>query len=370
VVQQGPYRALGRAKPPIARRIGVARGATPAGDATSGYLRRVPVHRHRLTSRVLAGNPLGDPVDRDLFVYVPPGYDAEADRRYPTLLALVGYTGTGAMFFNTDPLVVSLDARLDQMIAAGACPPVIVVAPDSFTRVGGCQYINSDGVGRYEDYVADEVVAFVDQHYRTLPRGRWGVFGKSSGGYGAILLGMRRPEVFCALADHSGDALFELAYVPDFAGALDAFREAGGPAAWLDAYWRDDNRRRTRHLKPLITLGMAVHYSPDPGGPAGAAWPFDLDTGEFRPAVWERWRAWDPINLVDRHLPALRSLRGIYVDAGTKDEWALHWGARTLVGKLRGHGLAVQHEEFDDGHMNISYRYRDSVPFLARAIAS
>jgi len=331
----------------------------------------MPVIRHRLTSRVLVGNPLGDPIERDLFVYVPPDYDANASRRWPTLLAIVGYTGTGGMLFNVDPLVESLDHRLDRIIAAGQCPPVIIAAPDCFTRVGGNQYLNSAGTGRYEDYLIDEIIPFVDGNYRTLPRGQWGVFGKSSGGYGSIVLGMRRADVFCALADHSGDAGFELCYIPDFPGALDAFREAGGPQAWLDRYWADSNRKRSTYMKALNIIGMATHYSPNPEAPAAHAridWPFDLDIGEFRPAVWERWRAWDPINMVDAHLPNLRKLRGIYIDCGKRDEFALHWGARTLVHKLRDRGLAVRHEEFDDGHMNVSYRYADSVPFLVDAI--
>jgi S-formylglutathione hydrolase FrmB len=329
----------------------------------------VPVHRHRLPSRVLVGNPLGDPIERELIVYVPPDYDPA--RRYPALLAIVGFTGTGGHLFNVDTLGEPLDRRLDRLIASGACPPVIVAAPDCFTRIGGNQYINSAGTGRYEDYLVDEIIPFVDATYRTLPRGQWGVFGKSSGGYGSIVLGMRRPDVFAAIADHSGDANFELCYLPDFPGALDAFREAGGPAAWLARYWADPNRRRAKHNKPITILGMASHYSPNPAAPAADAridWPFDLETGAFRPAVWDRWRAWDPVHMVDGHAANLRKLRGIYVDCGTHDEFALHWGARALVQAIRGHGIAVRHEEFDDGHMNIPYRYEVSLPFLAGAI--
>jgi hypothetical protein len=331
----------------------------------------MPILRHRLTSRILARNPLGDPVERDLLVYVPPGYDAAAARRYPALLAIVGFTGTGGSLFNTDALVEPLDHRLDRLIATGKCPPVIVAAPDCFTRVGGNQYINSAGTGRYEDYLVDEIIPFVDANYRTQPRGAWAVFGKSSGGYGSIVLGMRRPDVFCALADHSGDSCFELCYIPDFSAALDAYRDAGGPAAWLEQYWADANHRRSKHFKPLNVIGMATHYSPNPTAPAAHAhidWPFDLDTGELRWAVWERWRAHDPVNMVDAHLVQLRRLGAIFVDCGTKDEFALHWGARALVGKLRGHGIAVVHEEFDDGHMTIPYRYDRSLPILAEAV--
>ena len=331
----------------------------------------MPVLRHRLTSRVLAGNPLGDPIERDLFVYVPPDYDPAATRRWPVVLALVGYTGTGGVLFNVDALTEPLHVKLDRLIAAGACPPVIVAAPDCFTRVGGNQYINTAGTGRYEDYLLDEIIPFVDANYRTLPRGRWGVFGKSSGGFGSIVLGMRHPEVFCALADHSGDSNFELCYIPDFAGALDAFREAGGPAAWLDRYWADANHRRQKHFKPLNILGMAAHYSPNPGAPAAhhrIDWPFDLDTGEFRPAVWDRWRVWDPLQMLDRHADNLRRLGAIYLDCGARDEYALAWGTRTLAARLTGHGIAVRHEEFDDGHMNVTYLYDISLPFLAEAI--
>lgn len=326
---------------------------------------RVVVHRHM--SNVLAGNPLGDPTERELHVYLPPGYDDGGDARYPTLLGVVGFTGTGAMLFNIDPLAEDLKHRLDRLIGSGACPPVIVAAPDCFTRVGGNQYINSTATGRYEDYLVDEIVPLVNAYYRT---GRWGVFGKSSGGYGSIILGMRHPELFQALADHSGDSCFELCYLPDFPEALDKIREAGGPAQWLERFWADENRHRKKLMKTLNVVAMAAHYSPNPAAPLGIDFPFDLQTGEFRWEIWQRWRDWDPVNLVERHLENLRRLRLIYVDCGTSDEFSLHWGARALVAKMRQHGLAPHHEEFDDGHMSITYRYDVSLPLLGRALAS
>ena len=194
---------------------------------------------HRIASKVLQGNALGDPADRDLYVYLPPGYDPK--RRYPALLAVVGFTGTGGMLFNVDPFGDDLRARLDRLVLGGRCPPVVVAAPDCFTKVGGNQYINSSATGRYEDYLLEEIIPFVEKQHAIKA---WGVFGKSSGGYGSMLLGMRHPEVFRALADHSGDSNFELCYIPDFPDALDQFRESGGPARWLEKFWADDNRRR------------------------------------------------------------------------------------------------------------------------------
>ncbi len=204
---------------------------------------------------------------------------------------------------------------------------------------------------------------------RSYPVKRWGVFGKSSGGYGAIILAMHHPTRFHAVADHSGDSNFELCYLGDMPAALDAFRDAGGPARWLERFWADDNQHRKKFMKPLNALAMAAHYSPNPASPhLGIDFPFDFETGVFRPEVWERWRAWDPVNRVARHAQGLRGLRLIYVECGTKDEFSLHWGARALVAELRRHGVTVEHQEFDDGHMSVAYRYDVSLPKLARAL--
>ncbi len=248
----------------------------------------------RLTSRILKDNPLHDPATRDVAIYLPPGYDPK--KRYPVVYGIVGYTGTGRSLFNIDPLSEDLAARMDRLIAGGKCGPMIIAAPDCFSRVGGSQYINSSAVGRYEDYLLKEVIPFVETRYRA---GRRGIWGKSSGGYGSIIQGLRHPEVFSAFADHSGDALFELCYIQDFGPALTAFRKAGGPKRWLNAFWRQPNRHHGEDHPVLNTIGMAAFYSPNPRSPElGIDFPVDLETGEWRPEVWERWRAWDPVNLV------------------------------------------------------------------------
>ncbi len=320
---------------------------------------------HRITSEVLRDNPLGDPVERNLHVYVPPGYD-DLPGDLPVLLVAAGFGGTGGQNFNITTFGESLDRRLDRLIRSGACPPALVVAPDCFTRVGGSQYINSSAIGRYEDYLTDEIVPFIRGRYRS---GHWGVFGKSSGGYGALVLGMRHPNVFRALADHSGDSNFELCYLPDFGRALSAFRDAGGPGELLDRMWEDVNPSRKKYRSALNMLAMAAHYSPNPESPhLGIDFPFDLTTGRFRPEVWERWRAYDPVNMVERYAKNLKRLSFIYVDCGSQDEFHLQWGARALVGELRANDIEVHHEEFDDGHFSLSYRFDTSLPLLVKAL--
>jgi len=315
-------------------------------------------------SRVLKGNALGDPTRRDVAIYLPPKYDPH--RRYPAAYAIVGYTGTGKSLLGFDPLGEDLKSRLDRLIRTGKMGPMIVPMPDCFTKVGGNQYINSTATGRYDDHLRREVVPFVESKYRV---GRRGIWGKSSGGYGSIIQGMLHPDTWSALADHSGDSCFELCYITDFPKALAAFREHGGPAGWLRWYWRQPNRRRSEFYQPLNTLGMAAHYSPNPRSPEmGIDFPFDLATGEWRPWIWARWRAWDPVNMVDLYWRNLRRLRLVYVDCGTKDEFGLIWGARTLHRKLLARRVKHVYEEFDDSHMNIPYRYDVSLPRMWKAL--
>jgi len=118
----------------------------------------------------------------------------------------------------------------------------------------------------------------------------------------------------------------------------------------------------------IMNLCMAATYDPDPRAPLGFRLPVDLDTGEIIPRRWARWREHDPINLVARHTRALRSLRGIYVDCGWRDQYHLHYGARILSRELAKHGIAHTYEEFDDTHSSIDYRMDVSLPFLYRAL--
>lgn len=312
-------------------------------------------------SEILKSNPLGDPSKRNIYVYLPPGF--EEKKKYPALLAIVGFTGTGASLFNRDPLVEDLKTRMDRLISEGKCPPTIIVAPDCFNRFGGSQYINSSAIGRYEDYLIDEIVPAMQKRFPIL---RWGIFGKSSGGYGSLVLGMRHPELFQVLGCHSGDTNFELAYLPDFPKALNAFKKAGGPAGWLKKFWDDVNHKRSEYHAALNTLAMAAHYSPNPKSETlGVDFPFCLETGVFKKDVWERWRAQDPVNMIESHVDNLKKLKFFYIDCGTRDEFGLHWGARAIVAKAKKLGIPVEYQEFEDGHMSIPYRYDVSVPLLA-----
>jgi S-formylglutathione hydrolase FrmB len=325
----------------------------------------------QVTSRVLAGNPLGDPHVRTVPVYLPPGYDdaAERGRRYPVIHVLAGFTGSGRMLLNVTPFGEALDARLDRLIGSGKMKPCIVVMPDCLTAYGGSQYINSRATGRYGDHLIKELVPYIDRRFRTLPGARHrAVAGKSSGGYGAIVHGMWHPDVFSAVACHSGDMAFEYCYQPGFPETVIELEKAGSQRAWLRKF-HAAKKKSPSMWSAWNTLGMASCYSPNPSAELGCDLPIDLWTGELIPRVWNKWLALDPVHMVSRHAKALKKLRLCFLDCGTRDQFYLYVGARIFAKRAREHGVRVVHEEFDDNHSDVSYRYDVSLPRLARAIS-
>lgn len=314
----------------------------------------------------LKGNPLGDPHQRLVPVYLPPGYDRN-ERRYPVIYWLHGWGGTGLRETNSTPWVPSLPELIDRVIREGA-PPAILVMADVFTAYGHSQCVNSSATGRYEDAVK-ELVARVDTRYRTLPaRGHRGLDGKSSGGYAALVLAMRNPELFGAAASHSGDMYFEACYKADFWRAADTIRRHGGLDGYLRA-WREAPKKTEELVKPMVTVVcMAMAYSPNPSSAHGFDLPFDPETGEIDEAVWARWLEWDPVHMAERYAEHLRTLRLLYVECGSRDQYNLHHGARILRGRLQRLGIRHEYQEFDDDHTAVNYRYVESLHRLCVAL--
>jgi S-formylglutathione hydrolase FrmB len=322
-----------------------------------------------LDSAALAGNPLGDPARRTVLAYVPPG--GAAGR--PAVYFLHGFTGSARGWLNVSVFAPTVPERLDALVAAGEVPPLVGVFPDGTTALGGTQWTDAPAVGRYQSFVADDVVRAVEARLGTLPRREArAVVGKSSGGYGALCLGRDRPDVFSVVAAHAPDSYFEYCYVPDLPKAAAGLLGAADPAAWLEAA-----KRRARETKlagsdhaPLNIVAMAAHYSPREGAPLGLDLPIELPTGRIREDVWARWLAHDPVRFVPAAADAYRRLAGVYLDAGTRDEFNLRWGVRMVAAALRDAGVAVEHQEFEDGHIGTSYRYEASLRWIAARLAT
>jgi hypothetical protein len=292
-----------------------------------------------IDSVLLPDNPLGDPARRPLWVYVPPGYGSSR-QHYPSVYVIQGYTGHLAMWRNRSPYRQPFPETADAVFAAGDVPPALV--------------------------------PFVDSRYRTLAdRAHRAIGGKSSGGFGAMITPMLRPDLFGALASHAGDALYELCYLAEFGKAVRHLRDYDGD---ISAWW-SDFKSRPAFTKPadeslLMTLGVSACFSARADGTPEL--PFDPQTGVLRPEVWQRWLDWDPVRMAPRYAQALRSLRAVWLDAGTRDEWYLDLGAQAFRDQLLAAGLPeerVHFELFDAGHGGIDYRYPLALAWLCRRIA-
>ncbi len=321
-------------------------------------------------SELLGGNPLGDPPRRPLYVYSAPGDASEATRRVPSVYLLQGFGGQLDEWLARSAPAPTIVERLDAMFASGSCPPAVIVFVDAWTSRGGSQFLNSTSTGRYLDYLCDEVVPFVDERYPTLAaREHRGIAGKSSGGYGAMVIPMLRPDIFGALASHAGDALFECCYLPLFPavartlrdryeGSFEVFRERCTSPEQIDA----------EHLL-FATYGTACAYTPDPARPGEALIPFEPDTGRPVEEIWQRWLELDPVRMAEQHAEALRSMRRIYLDAGRHDEFFLDLGAQAFSAELARLGVAHSLELFEGTHRGIAHRYPLAIRELVRALA-
>jgi hypothetical protein len=262
---------------------------------------------------------------------------------------------------------LNVPERLDRLIAEGKIPKVIGVFADGWTALGGSQWLNSEGLGRYRDVVARDLLHWTDRTFRTIPKGTArALIGKSSGGYGALVLARFHPDLFQHIAVHSGDSGFEYCYLPDLPKAAAAILKAGGIDAWYrDFLVRADATKMGSGDHAVISmLCMAAAYSPKKGEPLNLELPIELPSGRLRVDVWNRWLIHDPVRFVPKHIEAFKKLRSLFVDCGVKDEFNLRWGARLVSEELQSSGIEHLHEEFDDGHMGINYRLERSLSYI------
>jgi len=314
-------------------------------------------------SELLADNPLDDPARRPLYVYRPPGVELDHPRPLPSVYVIQGYTGMVDMWLNRIAFEPAMVERLDAMFAAGDCPDAIVVFVDAWTAYGGSQFVNSASTGPYMDYLCDEVVPFVDARYPALAgRDHRGLTGKSSGGYGAMVVPMLRPDVFGGLASHAGDALFEHCYIAEFGKTARTLRDRyeGSWDVFFDRMAAAESFDYDR-FGAIMVYGCAAAWSPDPANPGKALMPFEIPSGRLVDDVWDQWLAWDPVRMAPQRADALRSMRRIYLDAGKADEFYLDLGAQAFAAQLDKLGVAHTLELFDGKHGGLTYRYPGAI---------
>jgi S-formylglutathione hydrolase FrmB len=323
--------------------------------------------RLSLDSEVLRGNPLGDPHERPLWVWAP----EDDSRRYPAVYVIQGMTGRVDAWFNVTPWTESFPDAIERI-----APEAVVVLVDAFTAVGGSQFVDSPGTGRYHTYLCEEVVPFVDARFPTLPEARHrGIQGKSSGGYGAMITPLLRPDLFGGLATHAGDALFELSYQNEFGAAARALRDKYDGS--YERFWEDFRSGRPPFSDKddavlVNSYAMAAAYSARDDGTVEL--PFDVTTGELLQDVFERWLRFDPVRMArdPRHAETLRALRGIWIDSGKHDDYWLDLGATAYHRALVELGVpddAVHFELFDGTHSGITWRYPLALEWLVARLS-
>lgn len=316
-------------------------------------------------SKLLRGNPLGDPHLRSHPVLLPP----DPQPGLPLVTILVGYTSFGHKVVNKSSLwEPSVPERIATAMAEGTIPPAVVLWPSCETRLGGSQYVDSAGTGPYMSCLLDEIIPAVEQAWSCGGDGRRVVAGKSSGGFGALSLCMRRPGYFTAAASHAGDMGFDMSHFRGFADALNCWQKYGGPAAFLEKL-PEVNLGFMEHAG-VEGLAMASCYSPNPDAELGYDLPLDPETGEIHHEVFAKWLEFDPLRMVDSEdfRRGLLDLRCLHLDAGETDEFALQWGLKRFREKLVSLKVPAHVEFFPGGHFGMDDRYLISLPKLLAAL--
>lgn len=321
--------------------------APPTADARSVTVDRVKVH-----GAALSGNLAGESVDRDVLVYLPPGYGADQTRRYRVVYALHGYGLTADGFAG----LLQTPRTLEAAFAAGA-PDMIVVLPDTQTLHNGSMYSSSVTTGDWEGFIARDLVAYIDAHYRTIPDrlGR-GLAGHSMGGYGVARIGMKHPETFGALYIMSPCCLSARDAPPPSAAAIVEAVKTPEEATKLD-------------FLPRATFAVAAAWSPNPNKP-----PFYVDlptsNGVIDRSVLARWAANAPLSMLDQHVFNLRRYRAIAIDVGDQD--GLRVDAQALHDRMDAFDIKNTFEVYPGDHGNaVAARFQNNVlPFFGRVLRS
>jgi enterochelin esterase-like enzyme len=327
---------------------------------------RGELHRLGHSSKVLAGNPLGDPVERDLLVWTPPEW--RPTEHLPLLVDLKGYWSSALAHANWHASTENVPERLDRLTHEGM-RRVVTAFPDCFTSLYGNQYLNSAGVGRYADYLCEEIAPFVEEKFNCGGDGRRALFGKSSGGYGAAWHGLHRADFWNAISINSGDMGFDALYITALLDDLDILRKHGNS---IEKFWRAMQKKPKLSFKEqmaLMDLAQSAFYDPDTTQFMNMRLPLDPHTGEFIEERWNNWLRHDPVNMLDERIDELRKLKLIYMDCGDHDNFRIHLGMRRFARKLKSAGVPHAYEEYDDDHMDVDYRMDVFLPLLAQALS-
>lgn len=325
----------------------------------------------RFESKKLAGYPLTESASRILPVLLPP--DFSAAKKYPTVWMLDGYLGTGrSLMSESGFLGEPLGSQLLRLMREDILPASIFVFPDPTTRFGGSQFIDSTVCGPFMQHITDELVPFIDGQFPTIA-GKDGrvICGHSSGGYGALMISMLRPEIFGYCIASAADSAFELSMAAAFPTAAVRLNKYGGEEGFLKYFFSQPKPEKCSKddFLTLMTIAMATCYSPDPA--RSGVWcqlPFDPHSCALREDIWANWLKHDPCQLAPQYAEALKKLRWLHLDCGSEDEFSAQYGHRRFAKILNDRRVEHHITEFAGGHSGTGFRWQfrfaELAPFL------
>jgi len=334
---------LAQAPAPAARR------AEPKAPARANAVEHIKVH-----GKSLEGNLEGDTTDPEVAVYLPPSYASDKSKRYPVVYLLHGYGGRDDTF---NGRLATLPDSADNDVKAGTAKEMIVVMPNSFTLHKGSMYSSSVTTGDWESYIADDLVAYIDSHYRTLPnRLSRGLGGHSMGGYGALRIGMHRPDVFSALYLMSSCCLN---------ASLNPRVEQMATAAGVTTREQAEAEAKKPGFGISVTLAEAAAWSPNPHNPP-LYYDLPVKDGKVQNDVVAKWAANAPLAMLPEWVTNLKKYNAIAIEIGTKD--SLYRTNKELNEAMTGFGITHTYDEYDGDHTNRVFERieKNTLPFFSQ----
>ena len=328
-----------------------------------GSLERFAIDSDLLTNR------LGDPTVREVIVHIPKlGLNMiDQGLKLPVLIYLAPFTSSGLARAGWKAFAETLPQRHERLVRENKMAPTILVLPDCFTSLGGNQFVDSDIMGNWSTWLHRSLKPEIAA--RDPTNDKFGLFGKSSGGYGAIHNAIHHPEKWQAVASHSGDVGFDLLYRSDFSNAATQINQQNGLENFLN-HVKKCGKLNSDDFHALMTCAMAASYDSmtELTDAYGIRLPFDLETCIIDETLWQNWLAFDPLNSIKRNVNSLKSLDLLYVDCGSRDQYGIQYGSRLMIDILHDCGIKHFWEEFDGSHSGIEHRLDVSMPMLAKAL--
>lgn len=324
---------------------GFAAGPAAGEETARGTIERITVH-----SPSIEGNLQGNSADREVLVYLPPSYGQDENRRYPVVYQLHGWLPGAEQWAQ----MIEFQERTDQAIASGSAKEMIIVVPDSQSIFGGAMYSTSITSGDFESFIAVDLVAAIDERYRTIAERRSrGLSGHSMGGYGTLRIAMKYPELYSSFYAMSSCCLAPF--------------EARGPMMEQAAAVKTPEQGQSAPIFARVQLTQAAAWSPNPQK-APLYFDFPLEDDEVNELALMKWNANVPLVMIDQYIPALRQFDAIAIDIGTED--GLIGANRELSEVLTAYGIEHTYETYAGDHTNrVAERYGEHVlPFFSEVL--